>query len=161
MARLPVIGADGNAWGGILEDFLSIAHNPDGSLKTSLIVAGSGGAAASDADVVHKAGVETITGAKTFTSANLVIGTVGYGLQVKEGSNAKQGVATLVGGTVTVANTSVTAISRILLTVQSLGTVTAPKAIGVTARTAGTNFTITSADNTDTSVVAYEIFEPA
>jgi hypothetical protein len=54
----------------------------------------------------------------------------------------------------------VTANSRILLTVQSLGTVTAPKAVAVTARTAATSFTITSADNTDTSVVAYEIFEP-
>lgn len=82
------------------------------------------------------------------------------GLTVKEGANAKQGVATLVAGTVTVSNTSVTANSRILLTVQSLGTVTAPKAIAVTARTAGTSFVITSADNTDTSVVAYEIFEP-
>jgi hypothetical protein len=81
------------------------------------------------------------------------------GLTVKEGANAKQGVATLVAGTVTVSNTSVTATSRIQLTVQSLGTVTAPKAVAVTARTAGTSFTITSADNTDTSVVAYEIFE--
>jgi hypothetical protein len=70
-------------------------------------------------------------------------------------------VATLVAGTVTVANTSVTANSRIFLTVQMLGTVTVPKSVGVTARTAGTSFTITSEDTTDTSVVAYEIFEPA
>lgn len=82
------------------------------------------------------------------------------GLRIKEGANAKQGVSTLVAGTVTVANTNVTATSRILLTVQSLGTVTAPKAIAVTARTAGTSFVITSADATDTSVVAWEIFEP-
>jgi len=81
------------------------------------------------------------------------------GLKVFEGSNAKQGTATLVAGTATVANTSVTATSRIFLTVQSLGTVTSPKALGVTARSAGTSFTITSADNTDTSVIAYEIFE--
>lgn len=85
----------------------------------------------------------------------------GKGLRVKEGSNAKQGVSTLVAGTVVVSNTSVTATSRILLTVQSLGTVTAPKAIAVTARTAGTSFTITSADATDTSVVGWQIFEPA
>lgn len=84
----------------------------------------------------------------------------GAGLRVKEGANAKQGIATLVAGTVTVANTSVTANSRIFLTVQSLGTVTDPKAVGVTARTAGTSFVIKSADATDTSVVAYEIFEP-
>ncbi len=83
------------------------------------------------------------------------------GISVLEGSNGRQGVATLVGGTVVVANTSVTATSRILLTVQSLGTVAIPAPIAVTARTAGTSFTITSAAATDTSVVAYEIFEPA
>lgn len=92
---------------------------------------------------------------------NLMVDTVGKGLQIKEGSNAKQGTVTLSAGTVTVSNTSVTANSRIFLTVTSLGTVTTPKAVAVTGRTAGTSFTITSADNTDTSTVAYEIFEPA
>lgn len=91
----------------------------------------------------------------------LQCGTAGGGLAIKEGANARQGVATLVAGTVTVANTSVTATTRIQLTVQSLGTVTAPKAVAVTARTPGTSFTITSADATDTSVVAWDLFEPA
>jgi hypothetical protein len=85
----------------------------------------------------------------------------GGGLAIAEGTNARMGVATLVAGTVTVANTSVTASTRIQLTVQSLGTVTAPKAVAVTGRTAGTSFTITSADATDTSVVAWEMTEPA
>jgi hypothetical protein len=96
----------------------------------------------------------TITG-------NLSLGTAGNKLLVKEGSNAAMGVATLVGGTVTVSNTLVTASSRIFLSIQSLGTVAAPKAIGVTARTAATSFTITSADATDTSAVAWHIIEPA
>lgn len=91
----------------------------------------------------------------------LTAGTVGGGLAVKEGTNGRSGVATLVAGTVTVANTSVTATTRIQLTAQSLGTVTAPKALAVTARTAGTSFTITSADATDTSVVAWFLVEPA
>lgn len=99
--------------------------------------------------------------AVTQTPGSVAVTTVGRGVRIKEGTNAKQGVATLVAGTVTVANTSVTASSRIFLTVQSLGTVTAPKTVAVTARTAGTSFTITSADATDTSVVAYEIFESA
>jgi len=92
---------------------------------------------------------------------DLIIGTAGQGLKVKEGANAALGIATLVAGTVTVNTTRVTATSRIQCTVQSLGTVTAPKAIAVTARVAGTSFTITSADATDTSVVAWEIIEPA
>ena len=92
---------------------------------------------------------------------NFIAAAIGAGIKIKEGSNARMGVATLVAGTVTVSNTSVTANTRIQLTIQSLGTVTAPKAIGITARSAGTSFTITSADATDTSVVAWELIEPA
>lgn len=103
----------------------------------------------------------TFTGDVNASTGNVLVSTAGKGLRVKEGSNAKQGTATLVLGVAVVSNTNVTANSRIFLTVQSLGTVTAPKAIAVTARTASTSFTITSADLTDTSVVAYEIFEPA
>jgi hypothetical protein len=33
MARLPVPGDDAGAWGAILNDFLSVSHNPDGTLK--------------------------------------------------------------------------------------------------------------------------------
>jgi len=83
------------------------------------------------------------------------------GLRVVEGPNAKQGTAVLVAGTVVVANTSVTATSRIFLTAQSLGTVTAPSALAVSARSAGVSFTILASQLTDTSTVAYEIFEPA
>lgn len=83
---------------------------------------------------------------------------VSAGLQVQEGTNAKQGVATLGAGTVTVANTSVTANSRIFLTGQDDNV---KGALRVSARVAGTSFSITSNDNTDTGVVAYQIFEPA
>ena len=93
------------------------------------------------------------------TAGDVSIPTVGTGLRVAEGSNAKQGVATLVDGTVTVANTSVTVNSRIMLTSQSDGGT--PGFLRVSARTAGTSFTITSSSATDTSVVAYQIFEPA
>jgi hypothetical protein len=97
-----------------------------------------------------------------YTQGDVSVRSAGNGLQVSEvGGGAKQGVTTLVAGAKVVANANVTASSRIFLTVQSLGTVTAPKAVAVTARTVGTSFTITSADATDTSVVAWEIFEPA
>lgn len=88
------------------------------------------------------------------------IATAGKGLQVKEGTNCKQGTATLFSGTVTVANASVTANSRIFLTVQSLSGVSTPQAIAVTSRIAGTSFTIQRASTGDTSIIAYEIFEP-
>ena len=77
---------------------------------------------------------------------------------VREGTNARMGVATLVGGTVTVANTSVTANSRIFLTAQTSGA--GPGALRVSARVAGTSFTVTSSSGTDTSQFAYLIVEP-
>jgi hypothetical protein len=87
------------------------------------------------------------------------VGLVGSGLKIAEGTNAKQGVSgAMVGGTVTVANTSVTASSRILLGIAAPGgTVGAPF---ISAVTAGTGFTIKSTSSSDTSTVAYEIFEP-
>jgi hypothetical protein len=80
------------------------------------------------------------------------------GLVVTEGANAKQGVATLVAGAVTVNNTSITANSRIFLTSQVDGGT--PGSVRVSARVAGTSFTITSSSGTDTSTVAYIISEP-
>jgi hypothetical protein len=99
------------------------------------------------------------TAANTFglTTCDLDIVTAGRGVKVAEGSNAKQGTTALVGGSAVVANTSVTATSRIFLTSQADGGT--PGWLRVSARTAGTSFTITSSSGTDTSTVAYEIFE--
>jgi hypothetical protein len=92
------------------------------------------------------------------STADLAVHTAGNGLRVAEGSNAKQGIATLVGGTKVVADTAVTANSRIFLCCQTPGGT--PGFLRVSARTPGTSFTILSSSGTDTSVVAYEIFEP-
>lgn len=86
------------------------------------------------------------------------VSSLGFGFAVKEGANAKQGVSTLVAGTVTVANTNVTASSRIFLTTQTPGGTAG--FLVVSARVAGTSFTILSSNAADTSVVAWEIFEP-
>ena len=37
MTRLPKPGGDAGNWGTILNDFLDVAHNSDGSLKTTTI----------------------------------------------------------------------------------------------------------------------------
>lgn len=92
-----------------------------------------------------------------FNNGPVDVITAGKGLMVKEGANCKQGTATLAAGTVVVANTSVTASSRIVLTAQDNNST---GALRVSARTAGTSFTITSSNAADTGVVAYEIFEP-
>lgn len=64
MARLPVPGSDDHVWGNVLNDFLSVGHNTDGSLKGVLsethldkqwIVAGPVNVAAGDVDYIAPA----------------------------------------------------------------------------------------------------------
>lgn len=113
--------------------------------------------------------VDSFAGISRVTLTNLFggipvdtkISTVGKGLYIKEGTNATMGVATLVAGTVTVSTTKVTANSRIFLTRQTTGG-TLGSSVDVTARSAGTSFTITSNGSIlDTSTVAWVIVEPA
>lgn len=69
MARLPVPGSDKGTWGDILNDYLSVSHDPDGTVKPSAITEGGG---ASDSSVVHNTGAETVAGVKTFSSSPIV-----------------------------------------------------------------------------------------
>lgn len=87
------------------------------------------------------------------------LGTVGAGFAIKEGTNARMGVVTLVAGTATVPNTSVAANDRIFLSGQNSSGVHGE--LTVSARTVGTSFVITSSSNTDTRDVAWEIKMPA
>lgn len=110
---------------------------------------------AGDTNLYRNAGAAILT-----TDNDLAIGVAGKGLQVKEGANAKQGVTgAMTAGTITVSTTAVTANSRIFLTAQNTGGT--PGALRVSARVAGTSFTITSTSGTDTSTVAWFITEPA
>ena len=68
MARLPVPGGDAGDWGTILNDFLGVEHNSDGTLKPS----GSLASKADDTAVVHNTGAETIAGTKTFSAPPVV-----------------------------------------------------------------------------------------
>jgi hypothetical protein len=73
------------------------------------------------------------------------------------GTSTRSGTATLVGGTVTVSDTAVTANSLVLVTCQTPGGT--PGFLRVSARSAGASFTILSSSGTDTSVVGYVIVE--
>lgn len=42
MARLPVPGQDENVWGTVLNDYLSVSHNSDGSLQTTAVTSAGG-----------------------------------------------------------------------------------------------------------------------
>jgi pectate lyase-like protein len=94
------------------------------------------------------------------TAKALNLGSAGGGVAIKEGANARMGVATLNGTTaVTIANTSVTVASRIQLTIQAPGGT--PGSPYVFTRTAGTSFQIKSTSASDTSTVAWMLVEPA
>jgi hypothetical protein len=95
-----------------------------------------------------------------YVGGDIVLATVGKGLNIKEGTNARMGLATLSAGAITVSTTAVTANSRIILTTQG-GTLTNIGAPYVSARTAGTSFTISSTNVLDVSDVAWVILEPS
>jgi hypothetical protein len=67
----------------------------------------------------------------------------------------KIGTATLVAGTVVVADTRITANSIIRVVSKTLGGTAG--ALFISAKSVGTSFTILSTSNTDTSVVRYEV----
>ncbi len=90
---------------------------------------------------------------------DLNIFTVGNGIKIKEGTNATMGRAVLVAGTVVVSTTKVTANSEIFLTNNVNGGTLG--SLSVSARTAGTSFTITSSSALDTSTISWLIIEPS
>jgi hypothetical protein len=83
--------------------------------------------------------------------------TIGKTFFVKSGTNAKAGTFTLVAGTVTVANTSVTANSVIVCTLKTANGVRAGNPDIVP--TAGVGFTATSTVATDASTYSFVILE--
>jgi hypothetical protein len=92
------------------------------------------------------------------TAKALNLGSAGGGVAIKEGGNARMGVATLAAGTVTVANTSVTANTRVAPFRQAAGGTLGHLSV---TKNPGVGFTITSSSNADTSVVAWVLFEAA
>jgi len=116
-----------------------ITTDSSGNLILQNISVGGGGSYVYGRFLTSGGNFEIITG-------NLAVATAGKGLQIKEGTNARQGVGTLVAGTLTVANTSVTASSRVI--VWRMGK-NASSAIGAldTTISAGVGFTVTSLTN--------------
>lgn len=101
--------------------------------------------------------LESAQGGTTY--GDIVIDTHVLGtLKINTGANEQCGTATLVGGTITVNNTKVTASSIILITIQAPGGTLG--ATYISARVASTSFTITSTSALDTSTVGWLIIEP-
>jgi len=71
MARLPQPGSDDGTWGDILNEFLGVDHNADGTLKTS----GTLATKADDATVLKKANNLSDVASASTSRANLGLGT--------------------------------------------------------------------------------------
>lgn len=56
MARLPAPGGDDGTWGNVLNDYLGVAHNADGTLKTSAVSSSSPTASSTTAGIVQLTG---------------------------------------------------------------------------------------------------------
>lgn len=107
------------------------------------------------------------SGNAVLTNGNLSLGTAGKGISIKSGANARIGQATLVGGTIAVANTSVTASTRVFITRSSKGASTALGNLEAVPA-AGVGFTISSYDDAlvglqanDVSVIDWLLVESA
>jgi len=94
----------------------------------------------------------------TVITGDLTLATVGGKINIATGTNASVGTSgAMIAGSVVVPTTAITANSLVFFTTNVLGTVTAPQAYRVSARTPGVSFTIQSQSVTDTSTVNYWI----
>ena len=96
----------------------------------------------------------------TATNGNLSLAHAGNKLLIAATSSAtcSAGTFTLAGAATTVvSNSAVTANSLIFLQTAALGTVTAASTLAITSQSAGTSFTVTPSQSTDTSTVNYLI----
>lgn len=99
--------------------------------------------------------------ALTANNVDFKLSTAGNGIYIKEGTNATMGSGTLAGGTLVVNTTKVTASSRIFLTDSGGGVLANIGSLYISARTAGTSFTVSSSNALDTSTFSWMIVEPA
>jgi hypothetical protein len=90
--------------------------------------------------------------------SHIAIGS-GKGLQYTAAANGRMGTATLSSGTVTVANTSVTANTRVRTFRIAGGTVANYGHLYTAATTVGTSFQISSSSGTDNGSFVWELFE--
>ena len=136
------------------DSFETVSDPTKGLFLSTNVVEGSGSDVDVDITITPKG-----TGDTKLSAGSLSIDSVGEGLDIKEGANARMGTVTLASGNATVPTTAVTANSRIFLTYQlEVGLAGNLKII---SRIPGTSFNISTGNIGDTSIVAWMIVEPA
>jgi hypothetical protein len=113
------------------------------------------GSGAGAADVVLK---RSGANALQLTAGNLFLSANGAALFIKSGANSTLGSGTLTGGTVTIANTAVTAGSFIFLTDTANGTNLGTLSVGTII--GGTSFGVNSSNPLDAGTFNFLILQP-
>jgi hypothetical protein len=90
--------------------------------------------------------------------SNIILGTAGNGLQIKEGTNARMGQATLVSGIKWVSNTSITSATRIFFSRHAVTSIAEMGHLYASMAT-GFGFSLNSSDNLDSSVIDWLLIE--
>jgi len=91
------------------------------------------------------------------TDLNRIEGNINLQIRHQEGANGRMGIFTASGGDTEVHNSSITADTRIFLTVQS-GTTVSPAICNVKSRSVGHSFIVLC--DTVSVVIAYLLIEP-
>ncbi len=97
MARLPQPGGDDGQWGDLLNDYLSVAHNADGTIKTGAV---SNASIQNDAVTVAKiatTGVPSSGQALTYNGTDLSWSTVSGSGSVPDANASTKGIIQLTG----------------------------------------------------------------
>ena len=149
--RITLIGAGASAGINNLKEATAIGYLAIVEQSESIILGKVG----------HKVGIGTKKPEYILdVRGDISIGVLGSSFRIKEGSNAKMGVATLASGEKKVETTAVKTKSRIILTVQG-GTLTHVGGVYVASREENKNFVIKSSNVLDESEVAWIIIDPA
>ena len=124
----------------------------------SWLVSNAGGAAATTPLVVMGNVSQSANLQQWQNSSGVAQAAIGFdgGFKIKEQANGRAGQATLVGGTVTVSNTSVTSATRVRYWVSTAG---GTQGFLSYTKVNSTSFTINSTSASETSVVDWELVE--